>query len=84
MVALVALIELAAFQLTVACLAAFGANKAVRPAQEKQCLTTLLLGAVLVHKFMQSEAFLELHRILAHGKTLFISNSSIIPALAWE
>ena len=82
--AFVALIQLAAFQLTVARGATFGANKPLRPAQAKQGLTARLPGAILIHELMQSQAFLELHRILWHRDTLIFSNRPIIPALAAE
>jgi hypothetical protein len=47
--AFVALIQPAAFQLIVARVAAFGANKSVQPAQAKQGVTSRLLGALLIH-----------------------------------
>ena len=70
--ALVALIYAALLNLTAGGIPAVRADVSTWPAQLIQRLTALLLVAIAIEKFMQTQTFLELNRILCHAGILFI------------
>jgi hypothetical protein len=66
----VTLVKPSRVELAMTALLALRANESVRPAPPIQCPFTLLLGTVRVQGHWETEALLELHRILRHGKIL--------------
>ena len=70
--ALVALVYAALLNLTASGIPAVRSDVSTWPAQSIQRLTALLLVAIAIEKFMQTQTFLELNRILCHADILFI------------
>ena len=67
--AVVALVELARVQHAMLGMTTDRANEAVRPTPPEQRLGAAFLSAKLLHKTVQTQAFLKLDGILFHGST---------------
>jgi hypothetical protein len=69
-VTLITFVELPGVELAMtAGLALLAADETARPTRFIQCLFTLLFGTVRVQGLVQTEATLELHRIICHRKS---------------
>ena len=74
-VAAIALLELAAVELTASVVATVRAQKPIGPSPLKERIEALVFGAVEREEFVEADSFLKLHWVACHVNFLFLSLS---------